>query len=99
MEEESRVEAEARAAYLEHQLLSAGKEPFPSSQRSHPLEAASSGADGAVQETYGVIERQVRRIQALEQQVRDFTEAEERRMKLKARRGSGEGNGAWRVAC
>lgn len=59
-EEDSRVEAQARSAYLEHQLLQSGKEPFPTAQRSKPLDtethAAEPAADAA---TFGIIERQV----------------------------------------
>ena len=54
------MEAQARSAYLEHQLLQSGKEPFPTAQRSKPLEceahAAEPAADAA---TFGIIERQV----------------------------------------
>jgi hypothetical protein len=45
-EEDARVEAEARSAYLEHQLLAGGREPFPTSNRSKPLNQDGGDATG-----------------------------------------------------
>jgi hypothetical protein len=49
VEEDARVEAEARSSYLEHQLLAGGREPFPTANRSKPL--AQDGGDATGEST------------------------------------------------
>lgn len=73
--------------------------PLVPLQRSKPLQPASesgptdpgNGSDGklAEGEVYSVIERQVRRIQALEQQLRDREEATEQKLQRRLSRMGG----------